>query len=314
MDPNQQNQNSYQQMSQGASVQSQPTTQAPDARTQQPAPSQQFNPQSIPQERPAVQNPQIKPSARAPVVPANVNKNSTQNNLDIAEIRDGLVIMNDGSYRSVIMAQSINFDLMNPQEREAVEYAYQSFLNSLYFTVQIFMRSQKVDMRPYLEKLEKAKNDQENMLLSLLMEDYIYFITDLVQQTNIMDKKFYIVVPYSPVIDPKQAFNKGKKAVNEVFSIFKFKKTTRIIDINQQDLEKAKTELKNRVQGVVNSLINVGIQAVPLSTEELIELYYSFYNPGTSSTEELKNYDELSTPIVTKGQGEAPRKNLQEGN
>lgn len=306
MDPNQQNQNPYQQTPQGAPMPAQTAPVLTVPAQQAPAPNQQFDPQNTQQGQPP-QNPQS--SAQQMITSA--NKNSTQNNLDIAEIRDGLVIMNDGSYRSVIMAQSINFDLMNPQEREAVEYSYQAFLNSLYFTVQIYMRSQKVDMRPYLEKLEKAKNDQENMLLSLLMEDYIYFITDLVQQTNIMDKKFYIIVPYSPIIDPKEAINKSKKAVGEVFSIFKFKKTTRVININEQELEKAKTELTNRVQGVVNSLINVGMQAVPLSTEELIDLYYSFYNPGTSSTEELKNFDDLSAPVISKGQGEAPRANLQ---
>jgi hypothetical protein len=64
------------------------------------------------------------------------NPNSTQNLLHIAEIRDGVVIMNDGSFRSVLMCRSINFDLMSPEEREGVEYAYQSFLNSLYFELQ----------------------------------------------------------------------------------------------------------------------------------------------------------------------------------
>ena len=76
------------------------------------------------------------------------NPNSTQNSLQIAEVRDGIVIMNDGSFRSVVMVKSINFDLMSPQEQEAVEYSYQGFLNSLYFPIQIFLRSQKVDLQP----------------------------------------------------------------------------------------------------------------------------------------------------------------------
>src|SRR6476620_10532382 len=104
------------------------------------------------------------------------NPNSTQNTLQIAEIRDGIIIMNDGSFRSVIMAKSINFDLMSPQEREAVEYSYQGFLNSLYFPIQIFIRSQKVDLRPYIEKLDKIRTEHDNMLLALLMEDYIQFL------------------------------------------------------------------------------------------------------------------------------------------
>src|SRR6478672_6932998 len=93
------------------------------------------------------------------------NPNSTQNALQISEIRDGIVIMNDGSFRAVVMCKSINFDLMSPQEREAVEFSYQGFLNSLYFPIQIFVRSQKVDLRPYLERMDKIRTEQDNMLL-----------------------------------------------------------------------------------------------------------------------------------------------------
>src|SRR5438132_6873919 len=114
------------------------------------------------------------------------NPNSTQNTLQIAEIRDGIAIMNNGTFRAVIICKSINFDLMSPQEREAVEFSYQGFLNSLYFPIQIFIRSQKVDLKPYLEKLDKIRTQQENMLLGLLMQDYVAFLTDIAQQTNIM--------------------------------------------------------------------------------------------------------------------------------
>src|SRR5665213_784589 len=94
----------------------------------------------------------------APVAAPTTNPNSTQNSLLISEIRDGLVIMSDGTFRAVVMCKSINFDLMSPQEREAVEFSYQGFLNSLYFPVQIFIRSQKVDMSPYLDKLVKIRS------------------------------------------------------------------------------------------------------------------------------------------------------------
>src|SRR5680860_1807868 len=113
---------------------------------------------------------------------ANSNPNSTQNTLLIAEIRDGIVIMNDGSYRAVVMARSINFDLMSTQEREAVEFSYQGFLNSLYFDIQIFIRSQKIDMRPYLERLDKLRSEQENMLIAIMTEDYMDYIDALSQQ------------------------------------------------------------------------------------------------------------------------------------
>src|ERR671922_2892080 len=92
---------------------------------------------------------------------AATNSSSTQNTLQIAEVRDGVVIMNDGTFRAVVMCKSVNFDLMSPQEREAIEFSYQGFLNSLYFPVQIFVRSQKVDLRPYLERMNKIRIRQE---------------------------------------------------------------------------------------------------------------------------------------------------------
>src|SRR5258705_7491891 len=139
----------------------------------------------MPQARPAdAAGPPVAPGAKPPVHP-----NSTQNSLQIAEVRDGIVIMQDGSFRSVVMVKSVNFDLMSPQEQESVEYAYQGFLNSLYFPVQIFIRSQKVDLQPYLAKLDKIRTEHDNMLLAMLMEDYLGFIDQLSQQTNIMDKR-----------------------------------------------------------------------------------------------------------------------------
>jgi hypothetical protein len=236
------------------------------------------------------------------------NPNSTQNALHIAEIRDGIVIMNDGSFRSVIMAKSINFDLMSPGEREAVESSYQRFLNSLYFPLQITMRSERVDMRPYLEKLDKIRSEQDNMLLSLLMQDYISFIGQMVAQTNIMDKKFYVVIPYFPIADIQKAITQSKNFFTGLMGLFQNKEQH--VTINEKDLEDAKTELRNRVQSVLEGLLQCGIQAIPLSTQELIELYYNSYNPETSSRQPLKNFDDLTTPIVTKGKGEAAQPSL----
>lgn len=223
--------------------------------------------------------------------------------------------MNDGSYRSVIMAQSINFDLMSPQERESVEYAYQGFLNSLYFPIQIFIRSQKIDMRPYLEKLDKMRADQDNMLLGLLMEDYIDYIAALVQQTNIMDKQFYIVVPYFSTIDISKPVEAGKKVFGGFTELFKINKgaVTEVVHINEQDLEKAKQELRNRVQSVLGGLNQMGVQGVPLDTEELIELYYDVYNPDTATRQTMRNLGNISAPLVEKGEGQAPNPNLSGG-
>ncbi len=239
------------------------------------------------------------------------NPNSTQNTLQIAEIRDGLVIMNDGTFRSVIMAKSINFDLMSQSEQESVEYSYQGFLNSLYFPVQIFIRSQKVDLQPYIEKLDKVRTEHDNMLLALLMEDYIGYIDVLSQSTNIMDKKFYIVIPFANSPEGEKALTTSKSFVTGFAGLFNNKEQH--VVINERDLEKAKTELRNRVQSVMGGLVQCGVKSLPLDTEELIELYYDTYNPDTATRQHLKNFNDMTADVVTKGEGPAPRANLQGG-
>jgi hypothetical protein len=251
------------------------------------------------------------PPAGAPKVKAaQANPNSTQNMLQIAEIRDGIVIMSDGSYRSVVMVKSINFDLMSPQEQEAVEYSYQGFLNSLYFPIQIFIRSEKVDLQPYIEKLDKIRTEHDNMLLALLMEDYIGYIDSLSRQTNIMDKRFYVVVPFFPNTEVQKAFTQSKNFFSGLTSLFTNNKNAHVV-INEADLEHAKEELRNRVQSVLSGLLQCNIQGLPLDTQELIELFYDTYNPDTATRQELKNFNEMTADIITKGDGTAVQAHLQ---
>ena len=249
--------------------------------------------------------PQTPAQPQTPVIQPKSKPNSTQNTLVMSEIRDGVVIMNDGSFRSVVMLKSINFDLMSQAEREAVEYAYQGFLNSLYFPIQVFVRSQKVDIGPYIDKLDKIRSEHDNMLLALLMEDYISFMIDLADQTNIMDKKFYIVIPFFPAINTQKAVEASKNFLTGIFG-----QKEQAVTINEADLEAAKTELRNRVQAVLNGLLQCGVQGLPLDTQELIELYYDAYNPDTATRQQLKNFDDLTAPIISKGAGVAYQPNL----
>ena len=258
--------------------------------------------------------PTTAPAAAA--APAKTNPNSTQNTLQIAEVRDGIVIMNDGSFRSVIMVKSINFDLMSPQEQEAVEYSYQGFLNSLYFPVQIFIRSQKIDLQPYIARLDKIRTEHDNMLLAMLMDDYINYIDQLSQQTNIMDKKFYVVVPYIPsasLTEVQKKLTRGLSQSKTFLGGLKalFNTQEQHVTVNEADLEKAKTELRNRVQAVLAGLMQCGVQGLPLDTQELIELYYNAYNPDTATRQQLKNFSQMEADVVTKGQGLAPQAHLQ---
>lgn len=285
---------------------------APQPGGAYPAGYPQLDPSAYPPQpqpyAPATQYGVAPPAQTTPQPATKSNPNSTQNTLQIAEIRDGIVIMNDGSFRSVLMVKSINFDLMSPQEREAVEYSYQGFLNSLYFDVQIFIRSQKVDIRPYLERLDKIRGEHDNMLLALLMEDYINYMADIAQQTNIMDKKFYVIVPYIPAVTGAAALAPSKNFFTGIMDLFS-KKEAHVV-INEPDLQKAKDELRNRVQAVLGGLQQCGVQGLPLDTQELIELYYDTYNPDTATRQQLKNFDDLTAPVITKGTGDAATPNL----
>lgn len=258
-------------------------------------------------------------AGQPPIVkqPVKSNPNSTQNTLQIAEIRDGVVIMNDGSFRSVIMCKSINFDLMSQQEQEGVELGYQQFLNSLEFPIQIYMRSKRIDLAPYIEKLDKIRAEHDNMLLAMLMEDYITYIDNLSQQVNIMEKDFYVVIPYFMPGTNKlqgataQQQTSSKNFISGLIDLFSHTETHVVID--EAKLETAKTELRNRVQSVLNGLLQCGVQGLPLDTQELIELYYDTYNPDTSTRQQLKDFDSMSADIVTKGQGPAAQAHLQGG-
>lgn len=245
----------------------------------------------------------------APTKPA-PTPNTTQNSLLISEIRDRMVIMDDGSFRAVIACKSINFDLMSSREREGVEYSYQNFLNALYFPIQIFIRSQRVDIGPYIDRLVTIRRSQDNMLLNVLMDDYIRFIDILSQEANIMDKSFFIVVPYYPSGDINNFVEQGKG----FFTRFLPSSRKTVTKIDEATYLKAKDEIKNRVDSIMSGLFQIGVQSVQLNTKELGELYYNVYNPDTAVREPLGDFENTTATFVRKGEGEAPRPHLQEGN
>ena len=224
---------------------------------------------------------------------------STQNSLLFSEIRENLIVMSDGTFRAVVACKSINFDLMSNREREGIEFSYQNFLNALYFPVQILVRSQRVDIGPYIDKLVGMRRAQDNMLLGVLMDDYINFIDILSQEANIMDKSFFVIVPHFPAGDITNVVEKGKG----FFSSFVPKATAATVTkIDKATYDKAKDELRNRVDAVVNGLSQVGVAAVQLNTKEIGELFYNFYNPDTAVREPLGDFTNMTSTYVRKGQ------------
>ena len=291
------------------------------ASPQMTLPAQAVQPQTIlpgqpqavvPQGQPMIQDQQMAQTASmanlgstamaaqqaAPVSPNQESPTSTQATLLISEMRDNVVIMKDGSFRAVVACKSINFDLMSDVEREGVEYSYQNFLNSLKFTTQILVRSQRVDIGPYIEKLSEIRRNNDNMLLGVLMDDYINFIDILSQEANIMDKSFFIIVPYYSSADAEKVIQQTKN----LFKSFSKSKAQEVTRIDRATYEKALSELNNRVDSVMAGLFQIGIHSVRLNTKELAELYYNFNNPDTAVREPLVDFSKLATMYVKKGE------------
>ena len=211
-----------------------------------------------------------------------VKQNSTQNSLLLSELRDSMVIMNDGTFRAVVACKSINFDLMSSRERDGVELSYQDFLNALYFPIQVFIRSQQVDIGPYIDKLTLLRRDEDNMLS---------------QEANIMDKSFFVVIPYYPTGDISEILDQSKGFFSSIFG----KKKDPVTKIDKETYKKAKEEIKNRVDSVVSGLIRVGVQTSRLNTKQLGELYYNIYNPDTAVREPLGDFNNVASLYVRKG-------------
>lgn len=285
---------------------SQPNSQPPAPPVMPPSGSSQPSPTAPTQPAPIGSG---STNSSAPEQKKPVNPNTTQNTLQISEIRENMAIMRDGSFRAVVACKSINFDLMSSREREGVEFSYQNFLNSLYFPVQIFIRSQRVDIGPYIDRLVTMRRNQDNMLLGVLMDDYINFIDVLSQEANIMDKSFFIIVPFYPSGDLSDLRDQAKGFFGKLFA----KQSNEPIKIDEASYNKAKDEIKNRVDSVMSGLFQLGVKSVQLNTKELGELYYNIYNPDTAVREPLGDFDNVTSTYVTKGHGEAPRPNLQGG-
>lgn len=196
---------------------------------------------------------------------------ATQDFVEVKEVRDGIVVLKDGSLRAVLMTSSLNFALKSVDEQTSTLFQFQNFLNSLDFSVQIFVQSRKLDIRPYIALLEERYKAQVTDLMRIQIREYIEFIKNFTQSANIMSKSFFVVVSYSPA-----AFS-AKGGI--LGSITNRGKEVSIKDKNKS-FEENRTQLEQRMSVVEQGLLRTGIRVARLGTEETIELLYKMFNPG----------------------------------
>ncbi len=207
-----------------------------------------------------------------------VKSKPTQEFVPIREIRDGIVILKDGSMRMILMASSVNFALKSSEEQSSLLFQFQDFLNSLEFSTQIFIQSRRLDIRPYLSLLRQRLKAQLSDLMRIQIEEYINFIKDFTEEAHVMTKTFFIVIPYAST-------SLSVKKTSVLSGLFSGKgsaaaKTAREVEA----FEEVRSQLEQRANVVRRGLSRTGVRAVALGTEEVVELYYKFFNPGESET------------------------------
>lgn len=213
-----------------------------------------------------------------------VKSTATQNFVPIKEIRDGVIILKDGTLRMILMASSVNIALKSEDEQSAILMQFQNFLNSLEFSTQIFIQSRRLDIHPYLMLLEERLREEVNDLLKIQIREYMNFIKTVAKSTNIMNKLFLIVVPYAP---PKSVTASDAKGGFMGFGAKKDPKP--ILSKGAMDaFEEARSQLEQRAGVISQGLSRTGVRVVGLGTEELTELYYRLFNPGEAEKQTSK--------------------------
>lgn len=218
----------------------------------------------------------------------NKNNPSTFEYVDVQEIRDGIVVLKDGSLRGILAVSSINFDLKASDEQDAIILRYQQFLNSLDFPIQIITSSRKINVTEYLQELEKQESAQTQDLMRMQIYEYRNFVQNLTQVQNIMTKSFYIIVPFFPVETNK------KTLLKNLFQVF----NSESVILHKRDLlETYKSQLFQRIDHISAGLSGIGLRLVLLNTEDAIELLYNSYNPSLKSVNIVKDIESMETNI-----------------
>lgn len=213
-------------------------------------------------------------------------KSSTQDHLDISDIRDDVVILRDNSAAIVVQTAAINFELLSESEQDSIIYSYAGLLNSLNFTTQVVVRSKKIDLSNYLQLITDAEARQANPDIKRQIYQYRQFIQTIVQQNNVLEKKFYLVIPFNPL----ELGVKGAALGNIS------RDTSHLANF----VETVKTNLYPKRDHLIKQFSRLGIRSKQLTTQELIELYFDIYNPSEVGLQKITEAaGSYTTPIVS---------------
>lgn len=208
----------------------------------------------------------------------------TQRHLDIQEIRDDVIVMKDGTLRSVLAVSSVNFALKSQEEQEAIVQAYMSFLNGLEFPIQILIQSRRMNIERYITSLREREKETTNDLLRRQIVDYQTFVKELVDLGEIMQKRFYVVVPYDPLRDtPKGFFSRLQEGLSPSLGM----------RLREEQFQERKAMLMKRVDSVFGQLGSMSVNAVVVDTQGLIELLYTSYNPDLMGIQKSGDFSKL---------------------
>lgn len=210
-------------------------------------------------------------------------QSATQLHLRIAEIRDNTIVLKNGGLRGLLKVSSINFNLKSEQEQNAIIYSYQAFLNTLEFPVQIVIRSRKLDLDKYIDKLRGIADKQTNILLQKQTKEYAEYIQKLIEYADIMEKEFYVVVS----MDPPRVV--GQNFLQKFWDRMHPADSTAAIVRRHQEFENLKKGLSQRLTVIGGGLENCGLKVEVLTTSELIALFYQIYNPITSRNQKVED-------------------------
>jgi len=219
---------------------------------------------------------------------------SSQSLLSLHQIRKGVIILKNGSLRSILSVSGINLDLKSENEQSSILINWRNLLNNLDFQLEVVAHSRRVNIQTYLNFIQERINQETNNLLKLQGEDYYTFINGLVTGNNIMKKKFYVVIPYDSItIQPKNILSQIKEAYKSLLNL-KRQAFSNVQPLSNENFNQHYQQLMIRQNNVINNFTRMGLQAQPLTTKELIELFFNLYNPETFERESINIPSELN--------------------